>query len=203
VLLALVCALVPVHAIAALRGVWIPSRMVPVQHRPANGCEQPSLRNANVGANGGHAQVERWFSFSTRSTVVEVKPFVRSGSAATPLRSASRSSTSWTPVVRCSSIPPRWSPTRIRRGARTAGTRVRPDGWPATQSAIYVQEYLTGTTRSPRARRSAGPCSSSREALASSIAALTGIRTARRSATRRTPPVLRPTSGTSASTCRR
>src|SRR5262245_23157362 len=71
VLAALVLALVPVHANAAQRGVWdFLTNGGPFQTGLANGCEQPSLRNANVGAANGHALVERWYSFSTRSTVV-------------------------------------------------------------------------------------------------------------------------------------
>lgn len=71
VLLALVIALMPVHAFAALRGVWDPiTNGGPFQNGLSNGCEQPSLRPGVIGANGGHALVERWFAFTTRSTVV-------------------------------------------------------------------------------------------------------------------------------------
>jgi hypothetical protein len=61
----------PVHAFAALRGVWDPlTNGGPFQNGLSNGCEQPSLRPGVVGASNGHAQVERWYAFTTRSTVV-------------------------------------------------------------------------------------------------------------------------------------
>src|SRR5262245_22497535 len=71
VLLALAVALVPGPAYAAFRGVWDPlTNGPPFNTGLANGCEQPALRNANNRANGGFASVERWYSFTTRSTTV-------------------------------------------------------------------------------------------------------------------------------------
>lgn len=72
VLLALVLALVPVHASAALRGVWDPlTNGGAFNTGIANGAEQPSLRPGVFYTTIGYTNgVERWYAFSTRSTVV-------------------------------------------------------------------------------------------------------------------------------------
>lgn len=72
VLLALVLALVPVHASAALRGVWDPlTNGGAFNTGLANGAEQPSLRPGVFYTTIGYTNgVERWYAFSTRSTVV-------------------------------------------------------------------------------------------------------------------------------------
>jgi hypothetical protein len=148
VLLALVCALVPVHAIAALRGVWDPlTNGGPYQTGLSNGCEQPSLRNANVGANGGHSLVERWFSFSTRSTVVGSET-VRSiwlgrnaaqiGFSVVDILDARRPMLV-DPAAMVSYADPAWSPD----GNYLA--YVKTDGQ-LTTSEIWIQKYLKGTT---------------------------------------------------------
>ncbi|HET9950984.1 MAG TPA: FlgD immunoglobulin-like domain containing protein [Candidatus Eisenbacteria bacterium] len=148
VLLALFFALVPVHASAALRGVWDPlTNGAPFNTGLANGCEQPSLRNANIRANGGHAQTERWYSFSTRSTVVGSET-VRSiwlgqnaaqiGFSVADIMDARRPML-LDPAAMVSYTDPAWSPN----GKYLA--YVQTDGQ-ITQSAIYVQEYMTGTT---------------------------------------------------------
>lgn len=147
VLLALAFALVPVHANAALRGVWDPlTNGGPFQTGLANGCEQPSLRNANVGANGGHALVERWYAFSTRSTVVGSET-VRSiwmgrnagqiGFSVVNILDARRPLL-LDPAAVVSYIDPAWSPN----GKYLAYVQTDAN---LTTSAIYVQEYLTGT----------------------------------------------------------
>jgi len=148
VLLALVCALVPVHAFAALRGVWDPlTNTSAYQTGLANGCEQPSLRNANVGSNGGHAQVERWFAFSTRSTVVgsETVRSIWIGRNAAQIGASvanildARRPLLLDPAAMVSYTDPAWSPN----GKYLA--YVETDG-AVTQSAIWVQEYATGTS---------------------------------------------------------
>jgi hypothetical protein len=71
VLLALVLALVPVHASAALRGVWDPlGNGGPFFTGLANGSEQPSVRPGATYSTIGYPTVERWYAFSSRSTVV-------------------------------------------------------------------------------------------------------------------------------------
>lgn len=148
VLLALVFALVPVHANAALRGVWDPlTNGPPFNTGISNGCEQPSLRTANIRANGGHAQTERWYSFSTRSTTVGSET-VRSiwlgqnaaqiGFSVVDILDARRPML-LDPASMVSYTDPAWSPD----GKYLA--YVETDGQ-ITQSAIYVQEYMTGTT---------------------------------------------------------
>ena len=148
VLLALVCALVPVHAIAALRGVWDPlTNGAPYQTGLANGCEQPSLRNANVGANGGHAQVERWFSFSTRSTVVGSET-VRSiwlgrnaaqiGFSVVDILDARRPMLV-DPAAVVSYADPAWSPDGNYLAYLQTDAQL-------TTTSIWVQKYAKGTT---------------------------------------------------------
>ncbi|MEK7348400.1 MAG: FlgD immunoglobulin-like domain containing protein [Candidatus Eisenbacteria bacterium] len=147
-LLALVMALVPVHAYAAFRGVWDPlTNGAPFQTGLANGCEQPSLRPGTTFATAGHSNVERWYAFTTRSTTVGSET-VRSiwqgwnidqagfrvaniANARTPLLVDPASVVSYT--------DPAWSPN----GKYLA--YVQSDG-ALTQSAIYVQEYAIAPT---------------------------------------------------------
>jgi len=159
VLLALFIALVPVHANAAFRGVWDPlTNGGPFQTGLANGCEQPSLRHANVGANGAYAKVERWYSFSTRSTVVGSET-VRSiwlarnsaqvGFAVVDILDARRPLLD-DPAAIVSYLDPAWSPN----GKYLA--YVQSDGT-LTTSAIYVQEYNISTTSSVAATAVGSP----------------------------------------------
>ena len=147
-LLTLVTALLPVDAFAGLRGVWDPlTNGAPFQTGLSNGCEQPSLRPGSIFNTGGHAQTERWYAFTTRSTTVGSET-VRSiwqgwnidqagfrvaniANARTPLLVDPASVVSYT--------DPAWSPN----GKYLA--YVQSDG-ALTQSAIYVQEYAIAST---------------------------------------------------------
>ena len=146
-LLALVMALVPVHAFAALRGVWDPlTNGPPFQTGLANGCEQPALRGGVVSANGGHSLVERWYAFSTRSTAVGSET-VRSiwqgrnaaqiGFSVVDINDA-RHPLLVDPASVVSYTDPAWSPN----GKYLA--YVQTDG-ALTTSAIYVQEFGLGS----------------------------------------------------------
>jgi hypothetical protein len=148
VLLALVIALVPVHALAALRGVWDPiTNGTAFNTGLANGTEQPALRRGSNFATGGHAIVERWFSFTTRSTTAGSET-VRSiwlcrnqdqvGFRVADILDARRPMLV-DPASVVSYLDPAWSPN----GKYLA--YVQADG-PLTTSAIYVQEYMIGTT---------------------------------------------------------
>lgn len=159
VLLALFIALVPVHANAAFRGVWDPlTNGGPFQTGLANGCEQPSFRNANVGANGAYALAERWYSFSTRSTVVGHET-VRSiwlarnsaqvGFAVVDILDARRPLLD-DPASLISYLDPAWSPN----GKYLA--YVQSDGT-LTSSSIYIQEYMVSTTSSVAATAVGSP----------------------------------------------
>ncbi len=159
VLLALVIALVPVHAFAALRGVWDPlTNGAPFQTGLSNGCEQPSLRPGIVGANGGHAQVERWYAFTTRSTTPGSET-VRSiwqgrnagqiGFSVVDMLDA-RHPLLLDPASVVSYTDPAWSPN----GKYLA--YVQTDG-ALTTSAIYVQEYMVSSTRATAATAVGGP----------------------------------------------
>ena len=69
--LALCIILGPAPSFAALRGAWdFLSNGVFFNAGLVNGCEQPSLRPGLYTPNGGHAIVEHWYAFSTRSAVV-------------------------------------------------------------------------------------------------------------------------------------
>ncbi|HEU4725022.1 MAG TPA: FlgD immunoglobulin-like domain containing protein [Candidatus Eisenbacteria bacterium] len=69
--LALALSIAPRHAHASLRGVWDYLTIGTAFNAGLpNGCEQPSLRPGVYAPTGGHANVEYWYAFSTRSTVV-------------------------------------------------------------------------------------------------------------------------------------
>jgi len=147
VLLALVVALVPVHAFAALRGVWDPlTNGGPFQTGLSNGCEQPAQRPGVVSANGGHALVERWYAFSTRSTVVgsETVRSIWQGRSAAQIGFSvvdindARHPLLSDPAAIISYTDPAWSPN----GKYLA--YVQTDG-ALTTTAIYVQEFGLST----------------------------------------------------------
>lgn len=69
--LALGLTLLPNPASASLRGVWdFLTNGTAFNAGLPNGCEQPSLRPGVYTPTGGHETVERWFAFTTRSSVV-------------------------------------------------------------------------------------------------------------------------------------
>lgn len=69
--LALGLTLLPIPASASLRGVWDYLTIGTIFNAGLpNGCEQPSLRPGLYAPTGGHEIVERWYAFSTRSSVV-------------------------------------------------------------------------------------------------------------------------------------
>ena len=147
-LLTLVTALLPVDAFAGLRGVWDPlTNGAPFQTGLSNGCEQPSLRPGSIFNTGGHAQTERWYAFTTRSTTPGSET-VRSiwqgwNRDQAGFRVANMTDARTVLLIDPASIvsytDPAWSPD----GKYLA--YVQTDG-PLTQTAIYVQEYAVAST---------------------------------------------------------
>jgi hypothetical protein len=144
-LLALVLALVPVHASAGLRGVWdVITNGGPYNTGIANGCEQPSLRPGVTFSTGGHALVDLQFAFTTRSTIVGSET-VRSiwlsrnhdqiGFRTGDIEGVARRVLLVDPAAIVSYLDPDWSPD----GKYLA--YVKGNG-ALTESAIYVQEYM-------------------------------------------------------------
>jgi len=148
VLLALVIALVPVHAFAAFRGVWDPlTNGGPFQTGLSNGMEQPSLRPGTIFSTAGHSQVERWYAFSSRSTTIGSETvraiwqgwnIDQAGFRVANISDA-RTVLLVDPASVVSYTDPAWSPN----GKYLA--YVQTDG-ALTQSAIYIQEYALGAT---------------------------------------------------------
>ena len=148
VLLALAFALVPGHAFAALRGVWDPlTNGPPFNTGLANGCEQPAFRNANNRSNGGFAQAERWYAFSTRSTVVgsETVRSIWLGQSAAQIGFSvvdildARRPMLVDPSAVVSYIDPAWSAD----GNWLAYVQTDAN---LTTGALYMQKYAKGTT---------------------------------------------------------
>ena len=68
--LALAIALQPLSASAALRGAWdFLTNGVLFNAGLPTGCEHPTLRPGLTTPTGGHALVEHWLAFSTRSAI--------------------------------------------------------------------------------------------------------------------------------------
>lgn len=158
-LLALVMALVPVHAFAGFRGVWDPiTNGGPFQTGLANGCEQPSLRAGVNFATGGHALNERWFAFTSRSITVGSET-VRSiwqgrtqdqvGFRVANILDARRVLLT-DPASIVSYTDPAWSPN----GKYLA--YVRTDG-NITTSAIFIQEYMISSSSATAATAVGAP----------------------------------------------
>ncbi len=147
-LLALVMALVPVHASAGLRGVWdVITNGGPYQTGLANGTEQPALRPGVTFSTGGHALVDLQFAFSTRSTVVGSET-VRSiwlsrnqdqiGFRTGDIEGVARRVLLVDPAAVISYLDPDWSPD----GKYLA--YVKGNG-SLTESSIWVQEYMVSS----------------------------------------------------------
>ncbi|HSQ58849.1 MAG TPA: hypothetical protein VLT84_00205, partial [Acidobacteriota bacterium] len=149
VLLALILALMPVHASAAFRGVWDPlTNGGPFNTGLANGAEQPSLRPGVFFTTIGYTSgVERWYAFTTRSTVVgfETSRSIwqawnvdQAGFRVADI-AAARTMLLGDPSGAISYLDPAWSPN----GKYLAYVRSDAN---LTFTEIWVQEYAMGST---------------------------------------------------------
>jgi len=137
---------VPVHANAALRGVWTPiTDGGPFNIGLANGCEQPAFRPGHTITNEA-SLAEYWFSFTTRSTIVgsetvrsiwQCRNTFRVGGTVTNMLDARRP-LKIDPAGIVSYLDPAWSPD----GKYLA--YIETDGF-LTQSAIYIQEFMVSS----------------------------------------------------------
>jgi hypothetical protein len=142
-LLSLLLTASPPPASAALRGVWdFLTNGSAFNVGLLNGCEQPALRPGVTAPTAGHAEVEYWFAFSTRSTVIgkETSRSIwlgrnldQAGFRVTDILDARRPLLR-DPAAAISYTDPAWSPD----GKYLAYVKTDPV---ITHAAIYVQEY--------------------------------------------------------------
>lgn len=142
--LALALALQPLSASAALRGAWdyLTNGTLFNAGLP-NGCEQPTLRPGLTTPTGGHALVEYWLAFSTRSAIVgrETARSIwlarnqdQAGLRVTDILDARRPLL-LDPTAAVSYIDPAWSPDgKYLAYVKTDALLTRTD--------IYVQEFM-------------------------------------------------------------